>query len=69
MRRGRSCRLSLGLSPALVEPHTRADSTGRGVGRRRQGSPSAWFKPSLILPRRGTEHRNPGSPGQPRRWS
>lgn len=27
-----------------MEPSTRADSTGRGVGRRRQGLPSAWFK-------------------------
>lgn len=65
MGSGRGCRLSPKLSPALVEASTRADSTGRGVGRRRQGLLSAWFKPALVPLRRGTGHRKPGKAGQP----
>lgn len=49
--------------------HTRRLHARRGVGRQRQGSPSAWFKPTLVLPRPGPRHRIPGSPGQPRRGS
>lgn len=73
LSRCRGYRLSPVLSPAPGD--RRADTTGRVLGRRWQGSPSGQFKPGQALPRRGPGRRSPGNPRRlekerrPRNWN